>query len=287
MEHLTELLATNPYFSAGFGLVGVGAALTVARRGFLSGLVLARRWLFVSLEIQSKDKSYQWFLSWMSKHQPRTPIVSVQTHMYKLANGRATADFALVPGPGRHWMYYRNRLIAVERTREKQTVDLQTGSVFETIQLTTVGTNKQVFYDLLAEAKEAALAEQEGKTIIYSSFGHEWRPFGLPRRRRPLHSVVLREGVAERLLDDVREFQRSRQWYIDTGIPYRRGYLLHGPPGCGMLLAARQRAIDLCMSSLHSLHSLHSSINHSTHSLQASRASLQHWRASSTTTSAS
>jgi len=23
------------------------------------------------------------------------------------------------------------------------------------------------------------------------------------------------------------------KWYLDNGIPYRRGYLLHGPPGTG------------------------------------------------------
>ena len=25
--------------------------------------------------------------------------------------------------------------------------------------------------------------------------------------------------------------------YLDRGIPYRRGYLLHGPPGCGKRFA--------------------------------------------------
>ena len=34
-------------------------------------------------------------------------------------------------------------------------------------------------------------------------------------------------------LSDLHEFVRSAEWYIDRGIPYRRGYLLHGIPGCG------------------------------------------------------
>ncbi len=53
--------------------------------------------------------------------------------------------------------------------------------------------------------------------------------------RRPLPSVILHEGLAESLLDDVRSFLGSSAWYIDRGIPYRRGYLLHGPPGMIML----------------------------------------------------
>lgn len=28
-------------------------------------------------------------------------------------------------------------------------------------------------------------------------------------------------------------FKESKDWYSDRGIPYRRGYLLHGPPGTG------------------------------------------------------
>ncbi|PHJ15792.1 bcs1 family isoform 9 [Cystoisospora suis] len=46
-------------------------------------------------------------------------------------------------------------------------------------------------------------------------------------------------------------FLSSCGWYIDRGIPYRRGYLLHGPPGCGkssfvMALAGRIK-YNICL----------------------------------------
>jgi len=44
---------------------------------------------------------------------------------------------------------------------------------------------------------------------------------------------VLDEGVKERIVADARAFMARGQWYSDRGIPYRRGYLLHGPPGSG------------------------------------------------------
>lgn len=78
-----------------------------------------------------------------------------------------------------------------------------------------------------------ALKAHEGKTIMYTAMGSEWRPFGHPKKRRPINSVVLDSGVAERILDDCREFITNPSWYSERGIPYRRGYLLHGPPGCG------------------------------------------------------
>ena len=34
-------------------------------------------------------------------------------------------------------------------------------------------------------------------------------------------------------MKDVQDFLSSGKWYYDRGIPYRRGYLLHGPPGSG------------------------------------------------------
>lgn len=72
-------------------------------------------------------------------------------------------------------------------------------------------------------ARTMALKQHEGMTVMYTAMGSEWRPFGHPRRRRPLHSVVLRAGLAERILDDCIDFINSPQWYTDRGIPYRRG----------------------------------------------------------------
>ena len=99
------------------------------------------------------------------------------------------------------------------------------------------------------QARKMALQKMEGKTIMYTAMGSEWRQFGYPRKRRPIDSVILDQGTAESILTDVREFISNPQWYMDrgryhilnllsipvlfSGIPYRRGYLLHGPPGCG------------------------------------------------------
>jgi chaperone BCS1 len=31
----------------------------------------------------------------------------------------------------------------------------------------------------------------------------------------------------------MKKFQDSAAWYLEKGVPYRRGYLLYGPPGTG------------------------------------------------------
>lgn len=66
-------------------------------------------------------------------------------------------------------------------------------------------------------ARQMALKKHEGKTIMYTAMGSEWRQFGHPRKRRPIESVVLDTGVAERILHDVKEFIANPGWYSDRG----------------------------------------------------------------------
>jgi chaperone BCS1 len=60
--------------------------------------------------------------------------------------------------------------------------------------------------------------------------------------------------MMEDLLSDVRGFLGKRSWYLQRGIPYRRGYLLHGPPGTGkssaVVAVASALGMDIAMLSL-------------------------------------
>jgi hypothetical protein len=51
--------------------------------------------------------------------------------------------------------------------------------------------------------------------------------------KRTFDTVVLAREVKEALQTDLRCFLDSRGWYADLGLDWRRGYLLHGPPGTG------------------------------------------------------
>jgi chaperone BCS1 len=96
-------------------------------------------------------------------------------------------------------------------------MDLSTGSPYETITITTLSRDRPVLNQMLLEARARALASQQGKTVIYCSYGPEWRPFGQPRKRRPLASVILDKGLKEYLMNDVQSFIRNGQWYTDRG----------------------------------------------------------------------
>lgn len=215
-------LTSNPYFSAGFGLLGLGAGMTFLKRGSVVGVTYLRRRMLVTLEIPSKDKAFPWFLHWMSHHAPQKQVqhLAVETRFKQHDNGSIAATFGLVPGPGTHFFKWKNTWMKVERQRDGKMMDLSTGSPWETITITTLSRDRCVLTDLLKEAQEMALKQQEGKTVIYTSYGPEWRPFGLPRKRRMLESVILDTGVKERIVDDVKKFIGNGQWYNDRGKIY-------------------------------------------------------------------
>lgn len=233
-ETTKSVFADNPYFAAGGGLMLLGTSLALARQGLIRSSNFLYRQLLVDLEIPSKDKSYLWFLEWMAQHRQRSSRhLAVETNYIQHDNGAVSTKFSLVPGPGKHLIRYKGAFMLVDRERSGRLLDMTSGAPFETVTLTTLYRDRALFHNLLLEAKEMALKVQEGKTVLFTSWGPEWRPFGQPRKKRMLGSVILDEGLAENILEDLKDFMNSGLWYHQRGIPYRRGYLLYGPPGSG------------------------------------------------------
>ncbi|KAJ6525656.1 BCS1 N terminal-domain-containing protein [Mycena capillaripes] len=245
--------------------------MTLARTGSIWGATMLRRRMLVSLEIDNRDRAYEWFLAWMahrtnnvassaSRAAPwiRSHELSVETMIERRSNGSSSVFFQLVAGPGTHWFKYKGAWMQVKRARETRSMmgGQQTGmSVpWETVILTTLSRDRALFPQLLAEARDLGMQGQEGKLVIHTAWGAEWRPFGKPRRKRPIQSVVLAPGIAENIEADIKAFLARRQWYADRGIPYRRGYLLHGPPGSGktsfIQALAGSLSYDICILNL-------------------------------------
>ena len=249
-----DALFDNPLFAGGVGLAGLGAAAALGRRFAIQGAGLIKRRLLVDLEISKQDPSYQWILGWLSlpRENPgfiaskltRIHHLSMKTNTMQSAGRTSHAQFFLQPGYGRHVVRHKNAYISINREK-KSSANLNTGEPHETLTLTTLYTHRYVFEDICSEAHHLAASAQEGKTVMWKSHGTEWVQFGEPRRKRPLDSVILDEGIKERVVGDVKEFLRRQQWYVDRGIPYRRGYLLYGPPGSGKSSFIQALAGDL------------------------------------------
>lgn len=236
----------------GFGLAALATAARVGQKGLIQGASLLRRRMLVDLEITYRDAAYPWLLLWMTNFH-RAQLAGTQQaskggllsslaqrfnpRLHHLQVGtlqsQNAAHFSFVPGHGKHILRYGNSFILVDRQRQKGAFEMSSGTPFETITMTTLYSQRNVFERIFSEAHAMHNQMQEGKTVIYNAMSTEWKPFGDPKRKRPLESVILEEGVKERIVRDVQAFIDARTWYLDRGIPYRRGYLLYGPPGTG------------------------------------------------------
>lgn len=112
-----------------------------------------------------------------------------------------------------------------------------------------LGRDKALLESILEEGKEIQRRKREKFLTVVQVYdygkdhGLNWlHPQDKDRKQpgRSISSVVLprqspqsKMDQAEALLEDAREFLASEAWYTERGIPYRRGYLLHGVPGGG------------------------------------------------------
>lgn len=91
------------------------------------GTTALRRRMLVTLEINNKDRSYEWFLAWMAQNQAqaaaatargkslwsRSHQLSVETAFEQRTNGSSDVMFKLVAGPGTHYFKYRGAWMQV------------------------------------------------------------------------------------------------------------------------------------------------------------------------------
>lgn len=86
--------------------------------------------------------------------------------------------------------------------------------------------------DFLREVTAEYEREQHGRRTYVSGKWGDWVKIKT-LAPRPLDTVILTDGLLEDLVADMERFLSSEQLYARLGLPWHRGYLLHGPPGTG------------------------------------------------------
>jgi mitochondrial chaperone BCS1 len=137
---------------------------------------------------------------------------------------------------GRHWFKF-------DRDRERVPSGwMGTIQDKEKLVLTVLGRSTLPLKELIDEARDRYLSQKTTLTTIQRPRPKEHRGRGRQawqrvsaRPSRPMATVVLDDLQKATILKDINDFlhPRTPRWYSNRGIPYRRGYLFHGPPGTG------------------------------------------------------
>jgi len=235
------------------GLVGVVVASLRKIPGLLWGQF--KRAIVVTASLDSRNDLFAAFVAWLNDQRfgQKSRWFTVVQAPAALAEDDPEADdtpkLQYSPAPGFHFFWFRGRLMWLHR---EIAMNLQ---VVETIHLGALFTKRRLMEELLEGVARHAGARRANRLTLFTvdRWGDEWR-LADSKPRRSLDSVVLDEGVARHLHDDIHEFFSRREWYVQMGIPWRRGYLFHGPPGTGKTSAAFALAgelrLKLCALSL-------------------------------------
>ncbi|OMP85261.1 putative mitochondrial chaperone BCS1-B [Diplodia seriata] len=144
---------------------------------------------------------------------------------------------------GSHHFWHGGRLYMFDRSRREVAPNPFQPSRRdeELIKLSCIGRSTLPIKSLLDHIKFWSIDKETAMTVIRrpaskdrSRYAGAWDRLRA-KPSRPMDTVALDPAQKEKIIADINEYLHpsSPRWYATRGIPYRRGYLFHGPPGVG------------------------------------------------------
>jgi chaperone BCS1 len=164
------------------------------------------------------------------------------------SNQEAKAPPRFIPALGSHAFWHEGRYFRLHRKQESLYDEGAGGQMpqfkdKERLVISTLGRSPEPIKKLLKHAKEQYYNDHHAMTVIKRPSPQNVRRYGgrhswvlvANRPVRPMKTVVLDPKQKVQVLTDINEYLHpaTPRWYANRGIPLRRGYLFHGPPGTG------------------------------------------------------
>jgi mitochondrial chaperone BCS1 len=182
-----------------------------------------------------------WEVEEDAESEPTETTVDAEGNMKWLnfSGERTKSQPRFTPATGSHDFWYKGTYFQVKRYQKKMPDRYGELKEREILTICCFGRSTEPIKALIHDAKADYYKsdKEEKETVIHrpSSSGKGYWSTIATRPCRPMKTVVLDEESKMGLLVDINEYLHpaTGRWYSNRGIPYRRGYLLHGPPGTG------------------------------------------------------
>ncbi|KAF8066756.1 hypothetical protein FPV67DRAFT_1768131 [Lyophyllum atratum] len=245
---LIALLSSYSALRDWLKLIAIGGLIQSCRRLITSLYYKFINLFFISASFDQSDESYMWILIWLSKQPSWNKTRDMQITTRELGGNSPAVELGGEEGRANEFykssrkisylpsvsmtysLWYNRRWMTITRIQEQSGMY---GDKEYTLHINILTRDHHILTDLLQEARRHYMAGQQHSMCVYVSEGCNYWKHVACRAKRSMHSIILDPGIKDVLLEDARDFLRSKAWYAERGIPFRRGYLLYGAPGSG------------------------------------------------------